>query len=668
MLVFKSIAWIPALVILGLGANAALSATVFETTQLAAATASADADLPAPVTFVVTTAGSYTVTLTDLGTPQELSSLRAVVTRDVEPAAELAVEYPASPLLPATTNFTATPGTYRIHVLGVAASGAAGGSFGVSVAPSAGGATLIDHVGVINAPAQSSDGLSALQTSFPIATAGTYRLVLTDLAFPAALTSSRTLVLRETGSTPVVVLDTQGFVPATFAATPGTYQLLIVAQAAAPELAGLYSVSIDSGIGTLVVYQYTQAVGTLAPATAVTIATAGQHTLTLADISFPASLDALAGVVTQNGAVLGTLGAAGAVSFSAVQGTTQIYARATPNPTDEVGAFSVQLARGAQNLYADVWIADTSPEPSTPTIYAVTSSDAVTSGAYQLRIEDFAFPLAFASLKSAVTQGSAVVGTLNGAGTGQFTLQASPVKVLVAVRPPAGASPNALFGLTVTPAGGAEPLLETTQGVGGLFRTHVVSIATAGPYDLTLADLEFPSAMPTAALAITRGTTLIAQVYGGGTVPRQQLTAGTYVLNFLGQPAASETHGTYGIRVADSPPLPAVTLSANPATITSGGQTTLQWTATNATACTASNGWTGTKSASGSESVGPLNSTATFALACTGPGGAGNASVTVTVSPPRARGGGGALGLQFLAALCLLVAMRSASKTRSSSN
>jgi len=664
--VFKSIAWIPALVILGLGAStAALSATVFETTELAAATASADADLPAPVTFEVTTAGSYTVTLTDLRAPQELSSLRAAVARDLATVAELEVEYPASPLLPATQSFTATPGTYRIHVLGAAAGGTAGGSFGVSVAPSAGGAALIDHAGAINAPTQSSDGLSALQTNFTIAQAGTYRVVVTDLVFPAALASSQTLVLRETGSGPVVVPFTQGF----FAATPGTYQLLIVAQAAAPELAGLYSVSIDSGIGTAVVYQYTQPVGNLTPATTVTITTAGQHTLTLADINFPVPLDAIAAVVTQNGAVLGTLGAAGAVNFSAVQGATQIYAHATPSAADAVGAFSVLLARGAQSLYADVLIADASPEPATPTIYAVKSSSAATSGAYQLKIEDFAFPLAFASLQSAVIQDSTVIGTSNGAGTAQFTLQASPVKVLIAVRPPAGGSHNALFGLTVTPAGGGAPLLETTQGVGGLFRTHVVPIAADGPYDLTLRDLEFPLAMPTAALAITRGTTLIGQIFGGGTVPRQQLTAGTYVLNFLGQPAASEAHGTYGIRVSDSPPQPTVTLSANPMAITSGAQVTLQWTAGNATTCTASNGWTGTKGASGSESVGPLNATTTFALACTGPGGTGNASVTVTVSAPSASGGGGgALGLQFLAALCLLVAMRFAGKTGPSSN
>ena len=79
---------------------------------------------------------------------------------------------------------------------------------------------------------------------------------------------------------------------------------------------------------------------------------------------------------------------------------------------------------------------------------------------------------------------------------------------------------------------------------------------------------------------------------------------------------------------------PTVAQSANPASITSGGASTLSWTSTNATLCTASGAWSGTKATSGSQSTGNLTATATYSLACTGAGGSASQSATVTVTPP----------------------------------
>ena len=79
------------------------------------------------------------------------------------------------------------------------------------------------------------------------------------------------------------------------------------------------------------------------------------------------------------------------------------------------------------------------------------------------------------------------------------------------------------------------------------------------------------------------------------------------------------------------PPVPTVSLSASPASVTAGGAATLAWTSTDATECTASGGWSGTKSPSGNESTGALSEAQTFGLSCTGPGGAATANRTVTV-------------------------------------
>ncbi|OHA85378.1 MAG: hypothetical protein A2591_01635 [Candidatus Yonathbacteria bacterium RIFOXYD1_FULL_52_36] len=78
-------------------------------------------------------------------------------------------------------------------------------------------------------------------------------------------------------------------------------------------------------------------------------------------------------------------------------------------------------------------------------------------------------------------------------------------------------------------------------------------------------------------------------------------------------------------------PTPTLTLSANPTSITTGNSTTLTWSSTNATSCTASNGWSGAKATSGTQTVTPPTTT-TYTLSCTGAGGTTTQSVSVAVS------------------------------------
>ncbi len=77
-------------------------------------------------------------------------------------------------------------------------------------------------------------------------------------------------------------------------------------------------------------------------------------------------------------------------------------------------------------------------------------------------------------------------------------------------------------------------------------------------------------------------------------------------------------------------PTPTLTFTASPTSISSGQSSTLSWSTTNATSCTASNGWTGTKATSGGQSVTP-SSAATYSLTCTGAGGSVTNSVSVSV-------------------------------------
>ena len=76
------------------------------------------------------------------------------------------------------------------------------------------------------------------------------------------------------------------------------------------------------------------------------------------------------------------------------------------------------------------------------------------------------------------------------------------------------------------------------------------------------------------------------------------------------------------------------TLSVDAERIVTGESVTLTWSSTNATSCSASGGWAGTKQASGSELVQPPGEGAvSFRLNCKGEGDGNSASVTVEVLP-----------------------------------
>lgn len=84
------------------------------------------------------------------------------------------------------------------------------------------------------------------------------------------------------------------------------------------------------------------------------------------------------------------------------------------------------------------------------------------------------------------------------------------------------------------------------------------------------------------------------------------------------------------VTVASSTPLPTIILDATPQSIIEGSSSMLSWNATNANTCLKSDGWIGTASTSGEESVTPTTTT-TYTLTCEYDSGTSSTSVTVTV-------------------------------------
>lgn len=121
----------------------------------------------------------------------------------------------------------------------------------------------------------------------------------------------------------------------------------------------------------------------------------------------------------------------------------------------------------------------------------------------------------------------------------------------------------------------------------------------------------------------------------GSQVLASLTTTGTYTLSCSGTGGSATQSVTVTVQPA---PLPTVTLTASPSTVAYNASSTLTWSSTNATACTASgatnNGaWTGSPATSGSLLLTSLTSTGTYTLTCTGAGGSANQSATVTVTP-----------------------------------
>ena len=86
-------------------------------------------------------------------------------------------------------------------------------------------------------------------------------------------------------------------------------------------------------------------------------------------------------------------------------------------------------------------------------------------------------------------------------------------------------------------------------------------------------------------------------------------------------------------------PAPTLSLSASPGSISKGAAAMLSWSATNASSCSASGGWSGSMAMSGSKSTGALSGTTTYTLTCSGTSGTTPATQSTTVAVSGGSGG-----------------------------
>ncbi|MCR4330688.1 MAG: DUF6298 domain-containing protein, partial [Patescibacteria group bacterium] len=167
-------------------------------------------------------------------------------------------------------------------------------------------------------------------------------------------------------------------------------------------------------------------------------------------------------------------------------------------------------------------------------------------------------------------------------------------------------------------------------------------------------DLSNAGTAPKYVRLVRSGDTISAYYGSFATGPwtfTESITIAMTATDYIGLVGVSSRQGTPGTSLfshvsittpsATVPSTPTLSFTANPTSVSSGSQSTLTWSTTNTTSCTASGGWSGTKATSGTSAVTPTQ-TSTFTLACTGTGGSVTKSVTVSVTttPPTPETGG----------------------------
>jgi hypothetical protein len=600
--------------------------------------------VPVEHTFDVTTAGTYQITLTDLGAALSPAAPLA----SVELAVTNGNAIVGQPLTGAgTLTLPSLPvGTYHLQVIGTPGTGPGSGPIG-TVVTGPGNTQVAAYQDIIALPNQAlPDGEAVINGTFTVSAAGTYTVALADLQLPQTLTTLELVLLAQGSASPLAELSAAGTTTVTLT-TGVTYRIFAVGQAGNAANAGLFSATVSPSGGGAPAYSGVESVGATQPVASPTLA-AGSDSFSLTDLQYPAALSQVEAVLTTNGQVVAQLNAPGSAPFTATAGTYSVYAFGSPASSPGTGSFALQIgSAGAVPTFS------TARGVTTPGagVYAYNFDvDLSAAGTQTVTLTDFKFPAAFSSLSLIAEQGGTTLGAgLTAAGSFNISPTAGPMS-LVAFATPAAA--GGLIGLEVAPASG-DAALNVTQAVGALFNVQQLNILKSGTYSVTATDLGFPANFADYDTIVTQGSTPIGSIYGGGTF-NFPASPGTYFLNFIAQPNSTQGAGTYALTVANAPAAPVVSLSVSNSQITSGGTVSIVWSSQNATACTASGGWSGTQALSGTATSAALTANTTFTLTCSGAGGSSAKSASVTVTAGGGGGGGGQMDWAVLAALLSL--------------
>jgi len=651
-----------ALCMLAFNTNAIFATTLIDEAHVVVANDGVAATIPAAKSFSITAAGDYNITLIDVGKQANSADVFVSLSMVIYQNSKLIklVSVPEATASSKTDKVTLTPGVYSAQVLGVT-SGASLYSMDISNA----NASALSMAGVINkAGSTNGNDFSSLQPELSLVAGHTYGIAAHDIAFPSALDSLQVAMVTD-GLNVQCQLTSTTPGPCNFVAGT-TNKLVAVAKKSAAAVAGMYTIKIVDNTSNQVVMANIYPVGAMPDPVTVQLPADGTYQLITTDMKSPDPLNSLQALLLQDIDVLTTQNAAPTSqtsTFNANAGAAKLYV--VGNSTANGGIYGVQLAEvgGANDVIYSNASAISVDGATTQTGYFF-NARLPSAGSYVLNLNDLNFPQTFKNLSLAVTQGSTIVGKLN--ASGMLTLNnmsAGDVQINVIATP--NSAGQGLFGVTLTASGSTAMLLDVTQGVGGTFESIPLNVMNAGSYRLSVNDMQAPQRLGQLLVAVTRDAQFIGEVIGGGVVD-VDATPGSYALNVIAttDTAANAPLGMYGIAFGSAP---SVTFSSSAGSVSPGGSVFLNWSSSDVTSCVASDGWSGNKAVTGSESLGPISADVKLTLTCAGATGSVSKSISVQVTanpdPPAAKKGGGG-AMQWWMLLMLLAVSYQSSQRR----
>lgn len=410
--------------------------------------------------FTSTTAGTYTITLTDDAFPVAFSSLSAGILQGGTP---IAVNIP-----PGTpTQVTLAAGTsYQLLAAAIPNTTTPAGLYGIRITDPS-GAAIFDYSLAV--------GSLGAATVVNNPAAGALSLTLTDYAYPAPLAAVGAAVTVGGGAA-LGALTAAGTVPIT--APAGSINVWTFAAAGAQP--GTYGLSLASSSSTLLSTtavanpSSTSSAGSYA--FAVTIPAAGTYQLSVSDFQFPGALPAPpTATVAQNGTVLAQ---DSSDDFTAAAGVAIVVVSAQ-SPQSGSGIFdvTVQSTGASPQILLDQTQA-VGGEFNTQTLTLGTT------GGYNVTLADLEFPQAFQDLAAVVSYGGQVLGkaySTGGTATFPFTGTPGAKYVITLVAIPNAQSTKA----SVVPGYGVYSLNVASTPPTVTFKSSATSVSAGGTVTLT---------------------------------------------------------------------------------------------------------------------------------------------------------------------------------------
>jgi hypothetical protein len=363
-----------------------------------------------------------------------------------------------------------------------------------------------------------------IQQTFTISTSEDLVVTLTDLEIPAELVSAGVVVTQDgaiAGSGQLAAPATNASV--SLPAASGVYTLYVFGVPNANYSVGSYSVCVApkaapanciqsaslSGLLTAPDSTKDPTVSTLS--TTLSVTTAGSYTFNFSDLTFPVALNTAPSLALFQGATpiippgQTSPGITSGTALTLSPGTYTLLSIAQADQTVMQGLYNIVIAGAAGS--APLFSAAI-PVGSLAAATSVTNPSAQT---VTLTVADYGFPGPLASASAVLTSDGTLLGSASAAGGAQsFSAPAGNLSLWTY-----GSMGSTAGTFSADVSAGSTDLGTSAQGVSPSGTTYtyayVEGVATAGAFEATATDLQFPSQLAGLAFAVAQNGLILQQ-------------------------------------------------------------------------------------------------------------------------------------------------------------